>query len=93
MPDQYATMRFLHVVQLYHPVASGAARYFAEVGERLVRKGHHVTVLTMPTTSSSSGMRVSAASRCLSKPTTAESCACRCGACPARQSPTQSCAA
>lgn len=38
-------MHFLHVVQLYHPVASGAARYFAEVGERLVREGHRVTVL------------------------------------------------
>lgn len=38
-------MHFLHVVQLYHPVASGAARYFAELGERLVREGHRVTVL------------------------------------------------
>lgn len=38
-------MHFLHVVQLYHPVASGTARYFAEVGERLVREGHRVTVL------------------------------------------------
>jgi glycosyltransferase involved in cell wall biosynthesis len=39
-------MNILHVVQLYYPVASGAARYFAEVGERLAREGHHVTVLS-----------------------------------------------
>src|SRR5919108_248465 len=38
-------MNVLHIVQLYHPVASGAARYFAEVGERLAREGHGVTVL------------------------------------------------
>jgi glycosyltransferase involved in cell wall biosynthesis len=38
-------MRILHVVQLYHPVPTGAARYFAEIGERLVREGHQVTVL------------------------------------------------
>jgi glycogen synthase len=38
-------MNFLHVVQLYYPVASGAGRYFAEIGERLVREGHTVTVL------------------------------------------------
>lgn len=38
-------MRVLHVVQLYHPVASGAARYFAEAGARLAREGHEVTVL------------------------------------------------
>ena len=38
-------MRFLHVVQLYYPVNTGAGRYFAEVGERLAREGHHVTVL------------------------------------------------
>src|SRR5215212_5876940 len=38
-------MHFLHVVQLYYPVATGAGRYFAEVGERLVREGHRVTVL------------------------------------------------
>ncbi len=35
----------LHIVQLYYPVASGAARYFAEIGERLVAEGHQVTVL------------------------------------------------
>ena len=38
-------MHILHVVQLYYPVASGAARYFAEIGERLVGEGHRVTVL------------------------------------------------
>lgn len=38
-------MRFLHVVQLYHPVASGAGRYFREIGERLAAEGHQVTVL------------------------------------------------
>ena len=38
-------MNILHVVQLYYPVASGAARYFAEIGERLEREGHRVTVL------------------------------------------------
>jgi glycogen synthase len=38
-------MHVLHIVQLYYPVASGAARYFAEIGERLAREGHHVTVL------------------------------------------------
>lgn len=38
-------MHILHIVQLYYPVASGAARYFAEIGERLVSEGHQVTVL------------------------------------------------
>src|SRR5215207_8873651 len=38
-------MHILHVVQLYHPVATGAGRYFAEIGERLAREGHQVTVL------------------------------------------------
>jgi len=38
-------VNILHVVQLYYPVASGAARYFAEIGERLAREGHRVTVL------------------------------------------------
>jgi glycogen synthase len=36
---------FLHVVQLYWPVNSGAGRYFAEIGERLAAEGHRVTVL------------------------------------------------
>jgi glycogen(starch) synthase len=40
-----ALMNILHIVQLYYPVASGAARYFAEIGERLAREGHRVTVL------------------------------------------------
>lgn len=39
-------MNILHIVQLYHPVASGAARYFVEIAERLVHEGHRVTVLT-----------------------------------------------
>jgi glycosyltransferase involved in cell wall biosynthesis len=39
-------MHVLHLVQLYRPVPSGAARYFVEIGERLVREGHRVTVLT-----------------------------------------------
>jgi glycosyltransferase involved in cell wall biosynthesis len=38
-------MHFLHIVQIYWPVPSGAARYFIEVGERLVAEGHRVTVL------------------------------------------------
>jgi glycosyltransferase involved in cell wall biosynthesis len=38
-------MDILHVVQLYPPAASGAGRYFAEIGERLAREGHRVTVL------------------------------------------------
>lgn len=36
---------FLHVVQLYQPVPSGAARYFIEIGSRLVAEGHRVTVV------------------------------------------------
>ncbi len=39
------TRHILHVVQLYDPVKSGAARYFHEIGARLVREGHRVTVL------------------------------------------------
>jgi glycosyltransferase involved in cell wall biosynthesis len=38
-------MHILHLVQLYAPAPSGAARYFIEIGERLVRDGHRVTVL------------------------------------------------
>jgi len=38
-------VHFLHVVQLYHPVASGAGRYFRAIGERLAAEGHQVTVL------------------------------------------------
>jgi glycosyltransferase involved in cell wall biosynthesis len=38
-------MHFLHINQLYNR-ASGASRYFIEIGERLVREGHTVTVLT-----------------------------------------------
>lgn len=39
-------MHILHIAQLYYPVASGAGRYFAEIGERLVAEGHRVTVLS-----------------------------------------------
>ncbi len=39
-------MHILHVVQIYRPAPSGAARYFVEIGERLVAAGHRVTVLT-----------------------------------------------
>ncbi len=38
-------MRILHSVQLYHPVASGAGRYFREISERLAAEGRRVTVL------------------------------------------------
>ena len=38
-------MHFLHLVQLYNQ-ASGASRYFREIGARLVGEGHQVTVLT-----------------------------------------------
>ena len=37
-------MHILHINQLYNR-ASGASRYFIEIGERLVREGHQVTVL------------------------------------------------
>lgn len=39
-------MHIVHVVQLYHPVASGSVRYFVEIGKRLALRGHRVTVLT-----------------------------------------------
>jgi glycosyltransferase involved in cell wall biosynthesis len=39
-------MHVLHLVQIYWPVPSGAARYFIEVGERLVAEGHRVTVIS-----------------------------------------------
>jgi glycosyltransferase involved in cell wall biosynthesis len=39
-------MHIVHVVQLYHPVASGSVRYFVEIGKRLAAAGHRVTVLT-----------------------------------------------
>ncbi len=38
-------MHILHIVQLYWPAPSGAARYFQEIGARLVAEGHRVTVL------------------------------------------------
>jgi glycosyltransferase involved in cell wall biosynthesis len=41
-------LHVLHMVQLYHPVPSGASRYFVEIGERIVQEDarHRVTVLT-----------------------------------------------
>ncbi len=41
-----APLHVVHVVQLYRPVPSGASHYFEEIGERLVREGHRVTVIT-----------------------------------------------
>ncbi len=38
-------MHVLHINQLYNS-ASGASRYFSEIGERLAREGHKVTVIT-----------------------------------------------
>ncbi|PDV99107.1 glycosyltransferase family 4 protein [Candidatus Chloroploca asiatica] len=38
-------MHILHLNQLYNP-ASGASRYFREIGARLVREGHRVTLLS-----------------------------------------------
>lgn len=39
-------MHVVHVVQLYHPVTSGSVRYFTELAEQLVARGHRVTILT-----------------------------------------------
>ena len=39
-------MRALHVIQRYWPASGGAERYMHEMSSRLVRDGHHVTVLT-----------------------------------------------
>lgn len=39
-------MKILHIVQLYHPVKTGAGRYFEEIGAGLVAEGHSVTVLS-----------------------------------------------
>lgn len=38
-------MNIVHIVQLYHPVATGSARYFIEISARLAAEGHHVTVV------------------------------------------------
>ena len=38
-------MHFLHINQLYNR-ASGASRYFSELGLRLSREGHRVTLLS-----------------------------------------------
>jgi glycosyltransferase involved in cell wall biosynthesis len=39
-------MKILHVTQRYWPCGGGAERYMQEIGERLVRDGHDVTVYT-----------------------------------------------
>jgi glycogen synthase len=39
-------LRILHLAQLYHPVKSGAGRYFEEIGARLAADGHRITVLS-----------------------------------------------
>lgn len=38
-------MNIVHIVQLYHPVSTGSARLFEEIGARLVAEGHRVTVV------------------------------------------------
>src|SRR5688572_25039817 len=43
-------MNILHVTPLYHPFVAGAESYTKELSERLARRGHHVTVLTMNVT-------------------------------------------
>ncbi len=39
-------MKFLHTVQLYHPVIGGSEEVVKQLSERLVRRGHEVTVAT-----------------------------------------------
>ncbi len=39
-------MKILHVAPLYYPSTGGAERHVKEVSERLVSRGHNVTVLT-----------------------------------------------
>lgn len=39
-------MHVLHLAHLYWPVPSGSGAVFYEIGERLAREGHRVTVLT-----------------------------------------------
>ena len=39
-------MHFVHVVQLYHPVTSGSVKFFVELANQLVKRGHRVTILT-----------------------------------------------
>jgi glycogen(starch) synthase len=85
-------MHILHIVQLYYPVASGAGRYFAEIGERLAAEGHAVTVLS--TDAHDLEFFWNAARRRVETPAETHngSSASRCGASPARRSPTRSCA-
>lgn len=44
-PSDAHLMHFLHLNQLYNR-ASGASRYFSEIGARLVAEGHRVTLLS-----------------------------------------------
>lgn len=39
-------MKILHVIQRYWPYTGGSERHLQEISERLVRRGHQVTVLT-----------------------------------------------
>jgi L-malate glycosyltransferase len=39
-------MKILHLVEFYHPVRGGAQEVVRQVSERLVRRGHEVTVAT-----------------------------------------------
>src|SRR5437868_5707268 len=40
-------MRILHITPGYYPAVGGAEVYTKELSERLVKRGHDVTVLTM----------------------------------------------
>lgn len=44
-PHPKSSLHVLHLAHLYWPVPSGSGRVFFEIGERLVREGHRVTVL------------------------------------------------
>src|SRR4030095_5092779 len=39
-------LRILHTVQLYHPHVGGREEVVKQISERLVQRGHHVTVAT-----------------------------------------------
>ena len=41
-----ANLKVLHVIQRYWPYTGGSERHFQEISERLVRRGHQVTVVT-----------------------------------------------
>jgi phosphatidylinositol alpha-1,6-mannosyltransferase len=40
-------MRILHITPQYHPARGGAETYTKEISERLIKRGHDVTVLTL----------------------------------------------